>query len=1174
LLSNPINVSISNGSGIVTIIDNDGGLTITSDGGTESCDDFVEFIVSGASNTYLTLQLVNQTATGSGVDFGSSTSTNLQVFNGSTWENYSNYIVIPAAGYILVRTSLVDDATNESTESFQLKATPVSAAIASFPIYDVNFQTINLSGWSLLSGTDEQVNAVYRKTNAITIAGQAIDVRATITGRSNVGSSASNFVFDDDGSNSSRFQPEINSTSASGSYVDFSFKFYLSGTNTQVALENFYVTGVDVDGSSASATEFIELENISSYTVDNGCLLTITPEFRPGFTRFYGIPSSLSSISFENTASFVANYFDPVANLNLRAGYSSNVSSARLFSIAFGSSIGSFSSPSVTEDEDIAIGTANILNKPSEICNNVDDDCDGSVDEGIATVTYYLDEDGDGFGSTTSTQACSAPSGYVTNNNDCNDGNASLHTITAEVCNGLDDDCDGSTDEGVLNTYYADVDGDGFGSTTSILACSTPTGYVANNTDCNDSNASLHTITTEVCNGVDDDCDGSTDEGVLNTYYLDSDGDGFGSTTITQACSAPTGYVTNNTDCNDTNASLHTITTEVCNGLDDDCDGSTDEGVLNTYYLDSDGDGFGSTTSTQACSAPTGYVTNNTDCNDTNASLHTITTEVCNGVDDDCDGSTDEGVLNTYYLDSDGDGFGSTSTTQACSAPSGYVSNDDDCDDADGNVNPSAVELCNYMDDNCNELTDEGVTTTYYLDSDADGFGNAENSIEECGLLIGYSENSDDCDDTNPLVNGNAAEACDNIDNDCDEEIDEFVTNTYFTDADGDGFGDTNESTQACSTPDGYVDNADDCDDNLLTFEDADGDGFGTEAMDACGADNELDCDDTNPSINAGASDICGNGVDEDCMSGDSVCVVFGCLDVTACNFNPSATDDDASCTYPLQTYLNCDGSCINDSDNDGVCNELEAAGCTDPDACNYNATATDDDASCTYPLQTYLNCDGSCINDTDNDGVCNENEIPGCTDELACNYNATATDDDASCTYPLQTYLNCDGSCMNDADNDGVCNENEVPGCTDELACNYNATATDDDASCTYPLQTYLNCDGSCMNDADNDGVCNENEVPGCTDELACNYNATATDDDASCTYPSQTYLNCDGSCINDADNDGVCNENEVPGCTDPLACNYNSNATDDDASCTYPLQTYLNCDGSCINDADNDGV
>ena len=78
------------------------------------------------------------------------------------------------------------------------------------------------------------------------------------------------------------------------------------------------------------------------------------------------------------------------------------------------------------------------------------------------------------------------------------------------------------------------------------------------------------------------------------------------------------------------------------------------------------------------------------------------------------------------------------------------------------------------------------------------------------------------------------------------------------------------------------------------------------------------------------------------------------------------------------QSYLNCDGTCINDTDADGVCNEIEVAGCTDVTACNYNANATDEDNTCTYPTQSYLNCDGTCINDTDADGVCNEDRSCG----------------------------------------------------------------------------------------------------------------------------------------------------------------------------------------------------
>ena len=173
-------------------------ITVTSTGGTESCSSHIEFVISGATNTYLTLALVNGTAIGAGQDFGSNSSSNLQVYNGSAWENYTNYIVIPASGFALVRTPLVADALNESTENFQLKATPISSAVAGVPVYDVNYQVINLNGMTVLSGTAEQVNAVYLKTNAITVAGQAIDVRVTIVARSNVGTTGTAFTFDND----------------------------------------------------------------------------------------------------------------------------------------------------------------------------------------------------------------------------------------------------------------------------------------------------------------------------------------------------------------------------------------------------------------------------------------------------------------------------------------------------------------------------------------------------------------------------------------------------------------------------------------------------------------------------------------------------------------------------------------------------------------------------------------------------------------------------------------------------------------------------------------------------------------------------------------------------------------------------------------------------------------
>ena len=95
--------------------------------------------------------------------------------------------------------------------------------------------------------------------------------------------------------------------------------------------------------------------------------------------------------------------------------------------------------------------------------------------------------------------------------------------------------------------------------------------------------------------------------------------------------------------------------------------------------------------------------------------------------------------------------------------------------------------------------------------------------------------------------------------------------------------------------------------------------------------------------------------------------------------------------------------------------------------------------------------------------------------------------------------------------------------------------------------------------------------DVDGCTDSAACNYNSSATNNDGSCSYPDQ-YYDCDNNCLSDADSDGTCDELEVSGCTDVAACNYNSNATDNDG-CTYSDQ-YYECDGTCTNDADKDTV
>ena len=134
-----------------------------------------------------------------------------------------------------------------------------------------------------------------------------------------------------------------------------------------------------------------------------------------------------------------------------------------------------------------------------------------------------------------------------------------------EVCDDLDNDCDGIVDENDATdvlTWYADTDGDGFGDVdVPILACTVPDGYVADATDCDDAVDVKFPGAPEICDTYDNDCDGSIDEaGAFGepTWYEDGDGDGYGQTASAQtACVAPDGYVADMGDCDDTDAAIH-----------------------------------------------------------------------------------------------------------------------------------------------------------------------------------------------------------------------------------------------------------------------------------------------------------------------------------------------------------------------------------------------------------------------------------------------------------------------------------------------------------------------------------------------------------------------------------------------------------------------------------------
>ncbi len=176
-----------------------------------------------------------------------------------------------------------------------------------------------------------------------------------------------------------------------------------------------------------------------------------------------------------------------------------------------------------------------------ELCDGADNDCDGSVDNEAADATsWYADADGDSFGGAFDSDACAAPAGTVSDDSDCDDGDSAVNFLATETCDGVDEDCDGETDDGLpLTLWYTDTDGDNYGdSTAEIDACAAPAGTIGLAGDCNDADAAVNPGVPELCDGIEQDCDAVPDDGLtLTMWYTDADGDGYGGSGVA-ACAA------------------------------------------------------------------------------------------------------------------------------------------------------------------------------------------------------------------------------------------------------------------------------------------------------------------------------------------------------------------------------------------------------------------------------------------------------------------------------------------------------------------------------------------------------------------------------------------------------------------------------------------------------------
>ncbi|MFN5091782.1 MAG: MopE-related protein, partial [Bacteroidota bacterium] len=676
--------------------------------------------------------------------------------------------------------------------------------------------------------------------------------------------------------------------------------------------------------------------------------------------------------------------------------------------------------------------------------------------------------------------ACTQPAGYVNNNIDCDDAVFTTNPGASEICiNGVDDNCSGVADENcpILgctdatacnydaaantndgsctypSTYYVDADGDGYGSypglttqgTSSVVF--TADGLVINGSNIANSDGSMN---VEGAASFTVPADGVF---TFDWTYVTTDVDGPGYDPAYYINGVPV-QLTDDQGADSQNGSVSVAVTA---GSIFGFSVVAEDNILGQATLTiTNFNGIANFVGLQACTQPAGYVSNNDDCNDSNSAVNPGAIEICNANDDDCDGIADDGVvLTTYYQDMDFDGFGGSNTTDACFPPNpSYIAQGGDCEDFNPSVNPSATEVCNSSDDNCNSQIDEGLTfVDYYADLDGDGYG-AGSATNACSQPAGMIADNTDCDDSNNAINSGATEICFNsIDDNCNTQVDEnceVLGCTDVTACNYDAAANTNDGS--CVYGSDY-------------YADADGDGFGTIApttlcsIQAGYVTNNTDCDDTNNAVNTAATEVC-NSIDDNCDGFIDNGLAPG-ADLTLNTWTWTVQQNCSATPFDLTITFNANGTWFNNVGESGpwtLCENNFTLGFYDYITI-YSGTLSNGVITGTYD------------NTVDWSGcftmIENVPAIAGCTNPTACNYNASATADDGSCTYATDFYADLDG--------DGYGAGSATSACTQPAGYVTNNTDCDDSNNAINPNATEI-----CGNGYDDDCDGTTDEVPG----------------------------------------------------------------------------------------------